>query len=215
MPIGFELIDMNIAKTAIIFPNVELGPGVVIEDFCIIGCPARGEDSKSPAKTIIGANSIIRSGTTIYSGNTIGENFQTGNKVNIRESNKFGNNVSIGTLSVIEHHVEIGDDVRIHTQVFVPEFSVLHKSCWIGPNVVLTNAKFPKSPSVKDSLQGPVLSEGCIIGANSTILPGVNIGKDAIVGAGSVVTKDITPKDVVLGNPARVVNNKDNLPYEN
>ena len=79
----------------------------------------------------------------IYAGNVIGRNFQTGNKVNIRESNRIGDNVSVGTLSVIEHHVEIGNNVRIHTQVFIPEFSVLEDGCWIGPNVVFTNAKYP------------------------------------------------------------------------
>ncbi len=93
---------------------------------------------------------MIRSHTVIYAGNTIGRNFQTGNKVNIRESNRIGDNVSVGTLSVIEHHVEIADNVRIHTQVFMPEFSVLEEGCWIGPNVVLTNAKYPLSPGVKD-----------------------------------------------------------------
>ena len=73
----------------------------------------------------IGEGSVIRSHTVIYAGNVIGRNFQTGNKVNIRESNRIGNNVSVGTLSVIEHHVEIGDGVRIHTQAFIPEYSVL------------------------------------------------------------------------------------------
>ena len=82
----------------------------------------------------------------IYAGNVIGRNFQTGNKVNIRESNRIGDNVSVGTLSVIEHHVEIGDSVRIHTQAFIPEYSVLEEGCWIGPNVVLTNAKYPAVP---------------------------------------------------------------------
>ena len=103
---------------------------------------------------------MIRSHTVIYAGNVIGRNFQTGNKVNIRESNRIGNNVSVGTLSVIEHHVEIADNVRIHTQVFIPEFSVLEEGCWIGPNVVFTNAKYPLSPGVKDQLAGPVIRQG-------------------------------------------------------
>jgi carbonic anhydrase/acetyltransferase-like protein (isoleucine patch superfamily) len=107
-----------------IYGNVTLGEGTIVEDFCIVGTPPRGaKDGELP--TTIGDDSVIRSHTVIYAGNVIGAHFQTGNKVNIRESNRIGNNVSIGTLSVIEHHVEIADNVRIHTQVFIPEFSVL------------------------------------------------------------------------------------------
>jgi acetyltransferase-like isoleucine patch superfamily enzyme len=195
-----------------IFENVHLGDGSTIEEFCIIGTPPRG---KTPGElvTTIGEGSVIRSHTIIYAGNTIGRNFQTGNKVNIREENRIGNNVSIGTLSVVEHHVEIGDNVRIHTQAFIPEFSVLEDGCWIGPNVVLTNAKYPLSPGVKDRLVGPVIRKGAKVGANATILPGVIVGENALVGAGAVVTRDVPPGAVVTGNPARVTARIADLPY--
>jgi acetyltransferase-like isoleucine patch superfamily enzyme len=195
-----------------VFSNVALGEGTALEDFCIVGAPPRGvKDGELP--TTIGNGSIIRSHTVIYAGNVIGRNFQTGNKVNIRESNRIGDNVSIGTLSVIEHHVEIADNVRIHTQVFIPEYSVLEEGCWIGPNVVFTNAKYPLSPGVKDSLAGPVIRKGAKIGANTTILPGVVIGENALVGAGSVVVKDVPPEAVVVGNPARIIRKIAELPY--
>jgi len=161
----------------------------------------------------VGDGATIRSHTVIYAGNTIGRHFQTGNKVNIRESNRIGNNVSVGTLSVIEHHVEIADNVRIHTQVFIPEFSTLEEGCWIGPNVVFTNAKYPLSPGVKDALAGPVIRRGAKIGANVTLLPGVVIGENALVGAGSVVVHDVPAGSVVVGNPARVVRHISELPY--
>jgi acetyltransferase-like isoleucine patch superfamily enzyme len=195
-----------------IYDNVDLGEGSSIEDFCLIGTPPRGKRN-GELPTTIGAFAVIRSHTVIYSGNVIGHDFQTGNKVNIRESNHVGNNVSVGTLSVIEHHVEIADNVRIHTQVFIPEFSVLEDGCWIGPNVVLTNARYPLSPGVKDQLAGPVVRRGAKIGANSTILPGVVIGEYALVGAGSVVVRDVPAGAVVVGNPARVVRHISELPY--
>jgi acetyltransferase-like isoleucine patch superfamily enzyme len=195
-----------------IYLNVALGDGSVIEDFCIVGVPPRGAtDGEVP--TTIGERAVIRSHTVIYAGNVIGRNFQTGNKVNIRESNEIGDNVSIGTLSVVEHHVKIADHVRIHTQAFVPEFSVLEEGCWIGPNVVLTNAKYPLSPNVKEELAGPVIRRGAKIGANATLLPGVVIGENALVGAGSVVVKDVPAGAVVAGNPARVIGHVANLPY--
>ena len=129
----------------------------------------------------------------------------TRRKVNIREFNEIGDNVSIGTLSVIEHHVTIADSVRIHTQVFIPEYTILEEGAWIGPNVVFTNAMYPLSPGVKDSLVGPTVRKRAKIGANSTLLPGVVIGEDALVGAGSVVTKNVPDGTVVAGNPARII----------
>ncbi|MCC7429425.1 N-acetyltransferase [bacterium] len=196
-----------------LYKNVSLGKNVVIEDFTIIGIPPKGfEDGE--LETIIGDNACIRSHTVIYAGNKIGKNFQTGNKANIRELNEIGDNVSIGTLSVIEHHIKIEDGVRIHSQVFVPEFSILKKNCWLGPNVVITNAKYPQSPNVKNELFGATIDESAKIGANSTLLPGVNIGKNALVGAGSVVTRSVAENIVVAGNPAKQINKMSNLPYK-
>jgi len=198
--------------TSRIYLNVALGDGSLVEDFCIVGAPPRGA-ADGELRTTIGRASTIRSHSVIYAGNTIGDRFQTGNKVNIRELNEIGDDVSIGTLSVVEHHVTIGNHVRIHTQAFVPEFSVLEEGCWIGPNVVLTNAKYPVSPGVKDALAGPVIRKGAKIGANATILPGVVIGEHALVGAGAVVTRDVEPGAVVAGNPARVIGHISALPY--
>ena len=201
-----------ISKRAIIYPEVKLGKNCTIEDFVIIGAPPRGYKI-GKLETVIGNNAVIRSHTVIYAGNKIGNNFQTGNKVNIRELNKIGDRVSVGTLSVIEHHVKIGNSVRIHSQAFIPEFTVLEDECWIGPNVVITNAKYPKSPAAKTELKGPHIMKYAIIGANSTLLPSIKIGQYALVGAGSVVTKDVPDRWVVAGNPAKLINRIENLPY--
>jgi len=191
-----------IAKTAVVYPHVKLGKNVVIEDFCVIGAPLR--DGSTP-ETVIGDDAHLRTHTVIYSGNKIGHKFQTGNKTNIREHNQIGNNVSIGTLSVVEHHVIIEDDVRIHTSAFVPEYSTLKKGCWIGPHVVLTNAKVPMAPDAKEKLKGPTIEAKAIVGANSTISPGVHIAEKALIGSGTVVTKDISEKEIVVGNPGKVL----------
>lgn len=201
-----------IATTAIIQPGVVLGEGAAVEDFAIVGAIPLGHEGEI-RETVIGPGARLRSYTVLYWGNRIGANFQTGNKANIREDNEIGDNVSIGTLSVVEHHVRIGDGVRIHTQVFIPEYTILEEGCWIGPNVVITNARYPVSPDVKKDLRGAHIKKGAIVGANCTLLPGVVLGEHCLVGAGSVVTKDVPAGCVVVGNPARVINTIDQLPY--
>jgi acetyltransferase-like isoleucine patch superfamily enzyme len=193
-----------------IYPNVRLGKNVQIGDFVIIGEPPRGR-APGELETVIGDNAVIRSHTVIYAGNRIGHNFQTGHHVLIREENEIGDNVSIGSHTVIEHHVRIEDGVRVHSQAFVPEYSVLEEGCWLGPNVVLTNARYPLSVGAKERLEGPVIGRRAKIGANTTILPGRRIGADALIGAGSVVTHDIPPRAVAAGNPARVIKSVDDL----
>jgi len=184
--------------------NVNLGEGATIGDFCIIGEPPRGNHA-GELETRIGARAVIRSHTVIYAGNIIGDDFQTGHGALVREENKIGNNVSIGSHSIVEHHVTIGNGVRIHSNVFVPEFSILEDDCWLGPNVVVTNARYPRSKNVKENLKGATIKRGAKIGANATLLPGIVVGENALVGAGAVVVDDVPDNAVVVGNPARVV----------
>ncbi|MBI2035420.1 MAG: transferase [Candidatus Liptonbacteria bacterium] len=199
-----------ISKTAIIHENVKLGENCFVEDFVVVGAPPRGTKS-GELETVIGDNAVIRSHTVIYAGNKIGNNFQTGNKVNVRELNDIGDSVSIGTLSVVEHHVKIGNGVRIHTQAFVPEYTTLEEGCWVGPNVVITNASYPNLPTTKESLRGVTIKRRAIVGANSTLMPGVVIGECALVGSGAVVTKAVAPRAVVVGNPAKQVKMIDDI----
>jgi acetyltransferase-like isoleucine patch superfamily enzyme len=185
-------------------PKVDLGARAEIGEYVILGVPPKGYGA-GELETRIGARSIIRSHTVIYAGNVIGDDFQTGHGVLIRELNRIGHRVSVGSHSVVEHHVSIADGVRIHSNAFVPEFTVLEEGCWIGPSAVLTNARYPLSPRAKEELQGPHIGPRAKIGANVTVLPGVHIGADALVGAGSVVVHNVLPGEVVVGNPTRVI----------
>jgi acetyltransferase-like isoleucine patch superfamily enzyme len=193
-------------------PAVDIAEPHEIGPYVLVGVAPRGKQAGDLA-TAIGPNAVIRSHTVIYAGNRIGKNFQTGHGTLIREENTIGDDVSIGSHSVIEHHVVIGDGVRIHSMAFIPEYTVLEPHCWIGPNVVITNAKYPRSPLVKETLKGALVRRGAKIGANCTLLPGVEIGENALVGAGSVVTRDVPPGTVVAGNPAKVIKKISDLPY--
>jgi len=193
------LIDANH-----IYANVILPPDAELGDFVVVGVPPRGY-TEGQLETRFGAGVVIRSHSVIYAGNTIGAHFQAGHGVMIREFNEIGDDVSIGTHSIVEHHVKIGNGSRIHSSAFIPEYSILEEKTWVGPHVVFTNAPYPVSPSAKANLKGPHLRVGAKIGANATLLPGVVIGRNALVGAGAVVVDDVPDGKVVVGNPARII----------
>lgn len=186
-----------------IYPNVILGKGVVIEPFCTIGKPPRGKRA-GELKTVIADNTLIRAGTTIYAGVKLGKGFQSGHNVLIREGNIIGNNVSIGSNSMLEPGNKIGNRVRIHSGCFL-ESVTIEDDCFIGPCVVFTDDLHPPCPRYKDCKGGAIVKSNVKIGANSTILPGVVIGKNALVGAGSLVAEDVSKNTVVTGCPAKKI----------
>ena len=186
-----------------VYPNVTIGEGSRIEDFCVIGMPPRGKEA-GELPTIIGNDSIIRPYTAIYSGNRIGDRFQTGQGVSIRENNLIGDDVSVGTHTVLEFDNIIGDRTRIHSLCFL-EMVTLEEDVFIAPGVVFTDDPHPMCPKYKECLGGAKVEAKARVGAQSTILPGVVIGRNSLVGAGSVVTKNVPPDCVVGGNPAKVL----------
>lgn len=149
----------------------------------------------------IGDDAIIRSGTVIYEASLIGNHLQTGHGVVIREQNVIGDDVWIWSNSVIDYGCRIANRVRIHTNVYVSQFCILEDDVFIAPGSVLANDKYPLGKT--EDLRGVVVKKGARIGINCSILPGVTVGEEALVGAGSVVTKDVPPGSVVYGNPAR------------
>lgn len=193
-----------------LYPNVELGPECVVGDYVVIGVPP-GKRTPGDLETIIGARAIIRTHTVIYAGNIIGDDLSTGHGAMIREENRIGKRVSIGSHAVVEHHVTIGDRVRIHSGAFIPEFSVLEDDSWIGPNAVVTNVIHPLCPEVPRCIKGATICAGAKIGANATLLPGITIGKMALVAAGAVVVRDVPDRAVVGGNPAKILKTIDEL----
>lgn len=198
-----------------IYKNVKISRGAEIGEYVVIGVPPKGKKD-GELKTIIGPEAILRSHTVIYAGNVIGAHFATGHGVLIREENEIGEHVSIGSHSIVEHHVKIGNGVRIHSSAFIPEYSILEDHAWIGPHVVFTNVLHPLCPEVPKCIKGPRICSGAKIGANATVLPSVTVGAMALVAAGSVVTRDVPPRAVVVGNPARIVKTIDDLtcPWE-
>jgi acetyltransferase-like isoleucine patch superfamily enzyme len=184
--------------------GVTLGPGCDLQPPCVVGKAPRGAGEGELPLTI-GGGAVIRPFTTIYAGNTVGDRLQTGQGASIRENNVLGDDVSVGTNAVLEFGNRIGDRVRIHSGCFL-EMVTIEDDVFVGPNVVFTDDPHPMNcPHYKECKGGPVVRRLARIGANSTVLPGVEIGENALVGAGSVVVEDVPPGAVVVGSPARVI----------
>lgn len=214
--------NVTILDDVIIGENVKIGNNVYIDHNCIIRDNVTiGDNTTIGAASIlgeylvdfyderkngfhplvIGTNSIIRSGTIIYGDTNIGDNFQTGHRVTIREKTEIGNNVRIGTLSDIQGDCVIEDYVNLHSNVHVGMKSHIEKYVWIFPYCILTNDPTPPS----NNLQGVHIKQYAIVSTNSIILPGKTIGENSLIGAGSIVTKDVDELECVVGNPAKVI----------
>ena len=201
---------VQVEENCRIYKNVRIGGSTIVEGPSILGKPPRGK-LPGELELIIGEHGIIRPFTTIYAGNQIGDHFQTGQGVSIREDNIIGEKVSVGTNAVLEFGNRIGNRTRIHSCCFL-EMVTIEDDVFIGPNVVFTDDPHPMNcPRYKECAGGVVVKKLARLGANCTILPGVVIGENTLVGAGSVVTKDVPPDSVVAGSPAKIIKHIDEL----
>lgn len=180
--------------------QVKIGKNKKIDKDVILGyCTGRKIKEKT---LIIGSRPRIRCGTVIYQGSRIGDNFETGHNVVIREENKLGNNVSIWSNSVIDYGCVIGNNVKIHANVYIAQFTVIEDDVFIAPCVSIAN---DLCPVCTKCMKGPVIKRGARIGINSTLLPHITIGEFSLIGAGSLVTKDIPAYSLAYGSPAKVI----------
>lgn len=206
---------VTIHKSAILYGKNWIGEGSQIMENVILGYPERellskmekerrGIENYAYQGVTIGKNALVRAGAIIYSNVRIGDNFQTGHNVLIRENTSIGDDVLIGTNVVIEGNTIIGNRVSIQSNVYISANSVIEDFVFIGPNAVLINDKYPIRRE-NNNLKGPILRKGTSIGANSTILPGIEVGEGAMVAAGAVVTKDVAPWKLAIGSPAKMI----------
>ncbi len=213
--------NVVIGNNCIIEDNVVLGDNVYIDNNCIIRNDVSvGGDSAIGANCIIGEyqmdfyrdhlyhkhelfigkNAIIRSGCILYGGSRIGEHFQAGHNVTVRENALIGDHVSAGTLTDIQGHCRIGNYVRMHSSVHVGTSSVIDDCCWIYPYVVFTNDPTPPS----DTERGVHVHAFAVVATSSVVLPGIEIQSDSLIGAGTVVNRNVDKYQLVVGNPGKV-----------
>ncbi len=153
----------------------------------------------------IGDDATIRSGTVIYGGTTIGNRLATGHNVTIREENQIGDNFQVWNCTTIDYGCKIGNNVKIHCNCYVAQFTVIEDNAFMAPGVTIANDIHPGCLYSAECMRGPYIEEGVEIGVNVTILPFVRIGAHSLIGSGAVVVKDVPPESVVVGNPGRVI----------
>lgn len=196
--------NVKIGDNSSIYDNVVIGDDTVIANNCTIGEPHGNyytSDSYQNPKTNIGKNSLIRSHSIIYSGSTFGNEFSTGHRVTIRENTTFGEKCRVGTLSDIQGYCSFGNYCWLHSNVHIGQGSKVGNYVFIYPYVIFTNDPTPPSNICK----GPRVDDFSQIAVSSVLLPGVKIGKHALVGAGSIVGKHVDDYMLVVGNPAKPV----------
>lgn len=149
---------------------------------------------------VLGDESVVRTGSVLYAGTTIGKKLETGHNVVIREQNLIGERLSVWNNTVIDYGCMIGNHVRIHSNCYISQFTTIEDDVFIAPGTSTANDPHPVCTLC---MRGPTLKKGCRIGVNVTLLPHVVIGEGAVIGAGSVVTRDVPPFTLAYGNPAR------------
>jgi acetyltransferase-like isoleucine patch superfamily enzyme len=191
---------------------VTLGQNAEVEKYVVLG-EMTGR-KLADLRLIIGDDAIIRSGTVLYLGTQIGSGLRTGHNVVIREENIIGDGLQIWSNSVIDYGCRIGAHVKIHCNCYVAQFTVIEDDAFMAPGTIIANDMFPGKQFPELPMLGPTIKRGVQIGCNCTLRPGVTIGEYSLIGAGSVVTKDIPPRVLAYGNPARVVKSIDDVADE-
>jgi acetyltransferase-like isoleucine patch superfamily enzyme len=180
--------------------EINLGDGCQVDPDVVLGYPTGRRIDDLTLR--IGPGARIRAGTVIYAGSTIGAGLETGHNVVIREENAIGDGLNIWNSSTIDYGCTIGNDVKIHCNVYVAQFTTLEDDVFLAPGVILANDPHPLCGLC---MRGPTIERGARVGVNVTVLSHVTIGEGALIGAGSVVTRDIPAGVVAYGNPARAV----------
>jgi acetyltransferase-like isoleucine patch superfamily enzyme len=204
-------IEPEIHPTAIVYPGTLLGEGVKVLEHAVVG----KQPSLSPRSTAkredlpaaeIGDGTIVSTGAVVFAGAKVGARVILGDRSCVRERVVVGDDVVIGWGSLVENDTTIGAMTKIQAGAYITAYSTLEEHVFIAPCVVTTNDNYMgRTERRHELIKGPTIRRGARIGGGATLLPGVEIGEEAFVGAGAVVTKDVERRMLVVGNPARVL----------
>ena len=204
-------VEPEVHPTAIVYPGTLLGEGVKVLEHAVVG----KQPSLSPRSTakreelppaVIGDGTIVSTGAVVFAGAKVGARVILGDQSCVRERVVVGDDVVIGRGSLVENDTTIGAMTKIQAQAYITAYSTLEEQVFVAPCVVTTNDDFMGRTERRRALvKGPLIRRGARVGGGAILLPGVEIGEEAFVGAGAVVTKNVDPRMLVVGNPARVL----------
>jgi acetyltransferase-like isoleucine patch superfamily enzyme len=201
----------EVHPSAIVYPGTTLGEGVRVLENAVVGKqPSLGASSTAAREPLppatIGAGTIVSTGAIVFAGTTIGANCIVGDQSCIRERVQMADDCILGRGSLIENDTTVGAGTRIQAEAYVTAYSTLEEDVFIAPCVVTTNDNFMgRTERRRELMRGPTIRRGARVGGGAILLPAVEIGEEAFVGAGAVVTKDVPPRMVVVGSPACVL----------
>jgi acetyltransferase-like isoleucine patch superfamily enzyme len=201
----------EIHPTATVYEGTILGEDVRVLENAVVGKqPSLGATSTAKreplAPTVIGDGTVVSTGAIVFAGSRIGAKCIVGDQSCVRERVTMGDDCILGRGSLIENDTTVGTGTKIQADAYVTAYSTLEEDVFIAPCVVTTNDNFMgRTEERKELMKGPTIRRSARIGGGAILCPGVEIGEEAFVGAGAVVTKDVPPGVVVVGSPARVL----------
>jgi len=204
-------VAAEVHPTAIVYEGTVLGDGVRVLEYAVVGkqpsLSPRSTAKREPLPpTTIGAGTIVSTGATVFAGSSIGDRVILGDQSCVRERVTIGDDVVVGRGSLVENDTTIGSLTKIQAGAYITAYSTLEEDVFIAPCVVTTNDNFMGRTERRHGLiKGPTIRRGARVGGGAILCPAVEIGEEAFVGAGAVVTKDVPPRKVVVGSPARVL----------
>ena len=201
----------EIHPTATVYAGTMLGEGVRVLENAVVGKqPALSPRSTARREPLpppeIGDGTVISTGAIVFAGTQIGARVILGDQSCVRERVTIGDDVVLGRGSLVENDTSIGAMTKIQADAYITAYSTIEEHVFIAPRVVTTNDNLMGRTERRHALtKGPTIRRGARVGGGAVLCPGIEIGAEAFVGAGAVVTKDVPPRVIVVGNPARVL----------
>jgi acetyltransferase-like isoleucine patch superfamily enzyme len=201
----------EIHPTAIVYPGTVLGEGVKVLEYAVVGkqptLSPRSTAKREPLPPAeLGDGTVVSTGAIVFAGSTTGARVIVGDQACVRERVRIGDDVVIGRGSLVENDTTVGALTKIQADAYITAYSTLEDNVFIAPCVVTTNDNFMgRTERRRELIAGPTIRRGARVGGGAVLCPGIEIGEEAFVGAGAVVTKDVPARMVVVGNPARVI----------
>lgn len=202
--------SVQVGAHVVVHPGTVVGEGVRLQDGAVLGKPvalgARSAASReAPAPLEVGEAATVCAGAIVLAGARIGAGAVIGDQAHVRERAVVGEDTVVGRGCAIDNDVCVGARVRIQTGCYITAFSAIDDDVFVAPGVTTTNDDTMGRHGPGYPLPGARLRRACRVGAGAILLPGIEVGEEAFVAAGSVVTRDVAARAVVMGAPARQV----------